>query len=312
MLPHQYTSEELNHVSLANFVLASFQNLESLEVPVARQDQIDWQYLHLVQTGTGFRGSLSASLPESPASKYDTPFLPATYFSLSNLLLLGDDLQRIEIPKVLQEIKALQNPDGSFSASRLTKESDLRYSYMAVAIRFILVRASIRNVAELPDIDVEATKKFIRSCLSMEGAYAQFPGAEAHAGLTFCALAALSLLDCEPMPTEQKRITEWLVSRHNTDGGMNGRVSKASDVCYCYWVFCCLHLLGQSEVLDSLLLASFVDTCQSRIGGYAKVPDEFPDIYHTYLGLAVRRFPDKKSRIACALSLPDHALGLLL
>lgn len=221
-------------------------------------------------------------------------------------------MTRLDVPALLEEIVALQNSDGSFSATRLTRESDLRYSYMAIAVRFILSHSSRYDVTAQADIDVAAAERFIQSCLTVDGAYAQLPGAEAHAGLTFCALAALTLLECLPTPIEQMRILEWLLARHKTDGGMNGRIGKGSDVCYGYWVACSLHMLGYLELLDTTALDSYVVACQSRIGGYAKIPGDHPDIYHTYLGLAVTSALNRKTRTSCALSVPVHVLEPLL
>ena len=44
--------------------------------------------------------------------EYDCSHIAMTYTALSSLLILGDDLSRVDRPAVIEALKALQLPDG--------------------------------------------------------------------------------------------------------------------------------------------------------------------------------------------------------
>ena len=44
--------------------------------------------------------------------EYDCSHIAMTYTALSSLLILGDDLSRVNRPAVIEALKALQLPDG--------------------------------------------------------------------------------------------------------------------------------------------------------------------------------------------------------
>jgi geranylgeranyl transferase type-1 subunit beta len=47
-------------------------------------------------------------------------------------------------------------------------------------------------------------------------------------------------------------------------------------------------MLGHIDLIDQKAVTSFLlDHTQHPIGGFGKYPDEPPDIYHSYLGLAI-------------------------
>ena len=70
-------------------------------------------------------------------------------------------------------------------------------------------------------------------------------------------------------------------------GGFQGRPSKLPpDVCYSFWNGAALTLLSQHELVDAEADARYVLSAQSKVGGIAKIPDDPPDLLHTYLGLA--------------------------
>lgn len=310
MLPHQYISQDLNHLSLVNFTISSLDLLESLSEGEERAKQIDWIYLHLLPNKRGFRGSLNASLPVSAAgSRYDAVHLPATYFAISTLLVLGDDLSRIDTDAIMQELSDLQQDDGSFSSSTLSKDIDLRFSYMAVALRFIIFRLLRRNI-EAQDFDLGTAARYIRQCRNFDGGFGQVPSTESHAGLTFCALAAQHLLGEIADRETTSDTLAWLVARHNSeDGGFNGRVGKESDVCYCFWNVSSLAIIGHVDLIDQKTLCHYLATCETRIGGYGKTIGDFPDIYHSYLGLATQKILQDPDPLLCALSISRRAIG---
>merc|ERR1719150_1253109 len=61
-----------------------------------------------------------------------------TYTALASLVILGDDLGRVDRKAVLAGVKALQLPDGSFKAALEGGENDMRFLYCAACICTIL------------------------------------------------------------------------------------------------------------------------------------------------------------------------------
>jgi geranylgeranyl transferase type-1 subunit beta len=124
------------------------------------QDWIEWIYSCQVATG-GFRGSTATKTPFK--SIYDTAHLPATYFALALLLILDDDLRRVDRGAILSALKKAQHSNGSFSPVLIGEERygevDVRHVYTACAIRNIL-----SPIKPGEDIDVSATISYIESC----------------------------------------------------------------------------------------------------------------------------------------------------
>jgi len=50
----------------------------------------------------------------------------------------------------------------------------------------------------------------------------------------------------------------WLAERQLPSGGLNGRPEKLPDVCYSWWVFSSLHILGRDHWIDKEKLKSFI------------------------------------------------------
>jgi len=57
-----------------------------------------------------------------------------TYTALASLLILGDDLKRVDKKGILTALRSLQQPDGSFSPVAGGSENDMRFVYCACAI----------------------------------------------------------------------------------------------------------------------------------------------------------------------------------
>jgi len=76
-------------------------------------------------------------------------------------------------------------------------------------------------------------------------------------------------------------------ARDDTLIGFNGRCNKRADTCYSFWVAASLDMIGEMELIDHSGYRRFLlDKTQHRIGGFGKCPEDPPDIYHSYLGLA--------------------------
>jgi geranylgeranyl transferase type-1 subunit beta len=163
LLPTQFQGNDLNRMSLAFFTLNAldiFGALKTLTTPTQREHWITWIYACQLPTG-GFRGSPATNIGSE--SVYDAMTVPSTYFALATLLILGDDLGRVERGGALAGVKAAQNEDGSFApvlaGGARVGEVDVRHSYCAAAVRCML-----SPFAEGEDIDVAAAVHYIQSC----------------------------------------------------------------------------------------------------------------------------------------------------
>jgi geranylgeranyl transferase type-1 subunit beta len=61
-----------------------------------------------------------------------------TYTALASLLILGDDLSRVHHSAIIEGLKSLQLPDGSFQPMAYGCESDVRFIYCACCISYML------------------------------------------------------------------------------------------------------------------------------------------------------------------------------
>lgn len=90
-------------------------------------------------------------------SKYKQGHIAATYSSLSILLMLGDDLERVNRNEIIRSLKELQLPDGSFKGAREGAENDMRFVFCAACISYIL--------DDWSGIDLEKMVEFIRNSI---------------------------------------------------------------------------------------------------------------------------------------------------
>lgn len=71
--------------------------------------------------------------------------------------------------------------------------------------------------------------------------------------------------------------------------GMCGRINKVADTCYAFWVPASLHIMQRPTLSSAPFLRRYLlDLTQPEfMGGFTKFPgDKYPDLYHSYLGLA--------------------------
>lgn len=209
----------------------------------------------------------------------DCSHVTMTYTALANLLILGDDLSRVNRPAVLRGVKQLQLEDGSFCSTAIDTEHDMRFVYCACCICYMLNDWSA--------IDMDKTVDFIKRSHAYDYGIGQGPSLEAHGGSTFCAIASLVLMDRLAdafTSTELEGIKRWCIRRQQT--GFQGRPNKPVDTCYSFWVGGSLKLLGVAELVEKKWNRSYVMSTQGKYtGGFSKWPDSHPDPLHSYLGL---------------------------
>lgn len=149
---------------LAYFIVLSLDLLDSWHAvtnEAERKGYADWIY-HCQHPQGGFRmwpGTDFGVHSNEENAKWDPANMCATYFALSTLLIMGDDMSRVKRRETLRWLQRMQRPDGSFGETlvdgRLEGGSDPRFSYCATGARFIL-HGGWDVKAGQDDIDVDA------------------------------------------------------------------------------------------------------------------------------------------------------------
>ncbi|EST09334.1 Prenyltransferase/squalene oxidase [Kalmanozyma brasiliensis GHG001] len=311
LLPQPYTSADDQRMTLGYFAVSGLDLLDSTsKIPLdEKAELIEWVYDQQLPTG-GFRGSPSTG-PSS--SRFAGANVAMTYAALLILAVLKDDFARLDRDGLLRFVGALQDRGGGgFAAEEQTGEDgvvdrDPRFTYCAVTICSML--------GEWGNVDVGKAREYLEGCQRYDGGFGASSVHEAHSGMTYCCIAALHLLPQDETTARWGREEEalaWLAHRQvapseeaamttqaqdvaevsdeeeaELAGGFQGRPNKLPpDVCYSFWNGAALSLLGQHDLVDAVADAGYVLSAQSRVGGIAKIPNEHPDLLHTYLGLA--------------------------
>lgn len=281
-------------MTLSYFCVGALDLLQLLEEKVGsqeRQEYIDWIYDQQVDQsfGGGFLpgpflrrdryGTQHISTSSLPSGSRPSGNLAMTYTALLNLAMLNDDFSRLDREAICQHLHSLQQPDGSFTASLGQDECDCRFVYCAFAI------CSMLNAWD--SIDTKTAVNFLLSSRSYDGGFGQGPGQESQGGSTYCAISALSLADQLDTIDHPEQLLSWLTARQQQkNGGFNGRIEKEEDACYSFWCGASLAILGSHDLIDAKADTDWLLSCQNKIGGIAKVPEEIPDVMHSYLSLA--------------------------
>ncbi|KTW31389.1 hypothetical protein T552_00034 [Pneumocystis carinii B80] len=318
MLPHNYLFTDTSRMSICFFCISSLDLLGSLETSTTslqRKSWIDWIYS--CQVSNGFR--------DWPATESFQPscdnlvHIASTYFAICILLILKDDLKRLNRKNIIESIARLQNEDGSFHPCLVNDENihylektDIRFTYCSIATFYIL---GCKNIDKY--IQTEPLLKYIESCKSYDHGFSENPKRESHAGYTYCAVASLSLLrDMSPFVNKKlsslslEKTVDWLLKKQlsNIDdyGGFSGRTNKPSDTCYSFWVGAAL------KCLDDDMNYIYKESCKEfllnkthSIGGFVKSKGQYPDVMHSYFALAALSIFGEKSLLEI-----EPALGI--
>ncbi|OQD70026.1 hypothetical protein PENDEC_c027G05236 [Penicillium decumbens] len=240
-LPTAYISNDSNRMLLAYLTLSGLDVLgvlQSKTTPEERQGYISWLYHCQVPSG-GFRGfsgtDFGAEKRTADNAAWDPANVPATFFALVNLLILGDDLSRVKRRECLQWLPKLQRDDGSFGEvlgpdGKVKGNRDLRYCCCAAGTRYILRGKSGKGVEDVEDINVPGLISFIEKCQTYDGGMAESPFRESHSGHTYCAVGSLEFLRrgtierqrvdlLSPGSAKFEGLVNWLASRQTADIG---------------------------------------------------------------------------------------------
>ena len=226
-----------------------------------------------------------------------------TYTALMCLLILGDDLGKVDRHALGRQLKAWQCADGSFTCVTSPDRSD--DAFLERDIRFVYCASVICYVLDLWDyVDLPAMRKFLLSSRCLLQGFGIAPGTESHGGCTYCALAALQLSGGLHDLARPDHLLDWLV--HRQSEGFNGRVNKPPDSCYSFWCGSSLGLLGAESLVDSGSLLRFLKRCEFPHGGFLKTPQTmYPDILHSYYavcGLSIAGYLDNKLEYELGIS----------
>ncbi|KAJ8973252.1 hypothetical protein NQ317_019527 [Molorchus minor] len=279
-------SMETNRTVLMYFALAGLDILDEIEnIPPERKESIiKWIYsLQVVneeENISGFLGSTNLITKENRGknSPYKWAHIANTYSCLLSLLILGDDLSRVNRKAIITSLKTLQLPIGSFKGAKEGVEDDMRFVFCAACICYIL--------DDWSGMDVELMVQFIMKCISYDGGVGQGPELESHSGSTFCAMASLALSDNLHRLTKAQftGLRRWLLCRF--DAGFSGRPNKPIDTCYSFWTGGALKILNAYQFIEDPNNDQFVLMTQDKYGGFSKWVNTVPDPMHTYFGLA--------------------------
>ncbi|KAI4601550.1 hypothetical protein KJ359_011680 [Pestalotiopsis sp. 9143b] len=313
ILPHHYTANDSSRLSLGYFIVAGLDILSSPSSYTAPPDpksppsslltrkdrrQLREWVLSLQHRGGGFCGSpqhvLPADLlPNGPVVDPENANIAATYFALMLLAIVAEDGEEPDIylkvnrVATLRWLKNLQREDGSFGEilkpnGTIGGGRDMRYAYMAAVIRWVL--GGDQAGPEL-DFDVDKFVNHIKQSQTFDGGIAESSMGESHAGYSYCAVAALSVLDVAAEDKDDPNkylkagipnipaLVHYLVSRQfayieqaddeDEDApplpdlasltleepslaGFSGRPNKIPDTCYTWWVAGALDLLSNA------------------------------------------------------------------
>ncbi|XP_048384229.1 geranylgeranyl transferase type-1 subunit beta [Stegostoma tigrinum] len=291
ILPERYCSLETSRLTIAFFALSGLDMLSALHL-VDKTSIIEWIYsLQVLPTEDrsnldrcGFRGSSHLGIPYQSKDNgshhlYDSGHIAMTYTGLASLVILGDDLKRVNKEACLAGLGALQLEDGSFYAVPEGSENDMRFVYCATCICYMLNDWSGMNT--------QKAVEYIRKSMSYDSGLAQGAGLESHGGSTFCAIASLCLMGKLKEVFSEKelnRIRRWCIMRQQN--GFHGRPNKPVDTCYSFWVGATLKLLQIFQYTNFEKNRNYILSTQDHIvGGFAKWPDSHPDALHAYFGV---------------------------
>ena len=236
--------------------------------------------------------------------------MAATYAVVNALFTVNPEtaVQVIDKTSMHKFLMSLKQADGSYLMHE-DGETDVRGVYCALSVAYL--------TGILDDDLTGGCVEWITSCQTYEGGFGGSPGAEAHGGYTFCAVAALAILKSLDK-CDMKSLLRFVTNRQQSfEGGFAGRTNKLVDGCYSFWVggiFPILHTFLSSQGMASFRSRSFPHTfcifagmqlpankwlfnqealrdyilccCQDTSGGLLDKPDKRRDYYHTCYALS--------------------------
>ena len=186
LLPNAYTEQDATRIPLAFFTLSALELLGSLETHTTTAERSQWiDFLYSCQhPDGGFRAFTGSKFGEHAATaenaRWDPASIAGTYFAVVCLVLLGDDLRRVQRKKILEWVTRLQHADGSFGellagSGCVEGGQDLRFCFLAALVCRILESGGGRDTVS-QNIDSELLADFVlasKVCLTYYARHAR-------------------------------------------------------------------------------------------------------------------------------------------
>ncbi|SMN19233.1 similar to Saccharomyces cerevisiae YGL155W CDC43 Beta subunit of geranylgeranyltransferase type I [Maudiozyma saulgeensis] len=338
LLPASHQHFDVNLLAIVFYALESLSALGQ-DIETAYCDNLKWIRNNYVSETigdekiSGFVGGQTLNIPDTI-----TLSLPNTLFGLLTLILLNDKEffdKIVDIESICRFVSSCQLKENGAFVSVLDYKSgspsvvdshDLRFSYIAVTILYILGCRKEEDFAKY--IDVRSLVSYIMSQSCSSGGFGAY--GEPHAGYTSCAVSALKLLNKLDLiqKSQKERTIDWLLERQVSNegfmgvqdisnecydeedhGGFQGRENKYADTCYAFWCLNSLSILepNYKKLCNTELVKKYLlDRTQDVLtGGFMKNDEEDADLYHTCLGITTLKLIEGECN--GLLCIPSHA-----
>ncbi|KAK9419531.1 hypothetical protein SUNI508_07267 [Seiridium unicorne] len=191
----------------------------------------------------------------------------------------GDGSLDFDVDNFVKYTRRSQSFDGGIGESAMG-ESHAGYAYCAVAALSLLdlTAGDSENPSRYLKAGIPDVPALVHDLISRQFAYAGDKGDED---------------DTDDAPVQETSIPD--IATLSLDDismtGFSGRLNKAPDTCYTWWVAGALDLLagafkGPTTVDRTSGREFLLQKMQHVIGGFGKYAGKPPDVYHSYLGLA--------------------------
>ena len=97
---------------------------------------------------------------------------------------------------------------------------------------------------KLDKINVNKACEYVLRCKNFDGSFGGVPDAESHSAYVFCCVGTLAIAGKLDL-FDKNELAMWLVERQTSKGGFNGRPEKLPDVCYSWWIYSSLCMIGR-------------------------------------------------------------------
>lgn len=156
-------SADSMRMTVAFFALSGLDLLGAVEdlTGEQKQDAIEWIYRLQVKSSGSKSGFQASSMIPNEIKDYKHGHMAHTYTALCSLLILGDNLERVDKLSIIEFLRACQGSEGCFSAMPSGCESDMRFIYCACCISVILNDWSGVNKPKAIDYIL---KSMVRNC----------------------------------------------------------------------------------------------------------------------------------------------------
>ena len=156
-LPGAYTPNDSQRVTLAFFILSALDLLDALHTNISiaeKSEYANW-ILRCQHPDGGFRGFTGTMVGEEHGfCEWDVANLPATYFALASLVVLGEGMEQVNGKKCLDWVRSLQRANGSIGEGvgkngEIEGAEDMRFVQLAAGIRWFLRRGDLKSTKDL-------------------------------------------------------------------------------------------------------------------------------------------------------------------